>query len=105
MSIKEELCKINKLIEQSKQMVTDFKIKYPDDPDIIKLEERINDYKKLIPIDWDEVQLKYEEYCNIFSPAYLSGCRWYQIIGKDFKKGYQRSKILKNYSDNYGLYQ
>ena len=44
---------------------------------------------------WDDVQEKYEELCNSFSPAYLSGCEWYQLIGKDFKKGYYKLKLLE----------
>lgn len=37
---------------------------------------------------WAYVQYKYEKFLQSFSPAYLSGCDWYQILGDDFRKGY-----------------
>ena len=42
---------------------------------------------------WAYVQLKYERYLSTFSPAYLSGCDWYQILGDDFRKGYYNYKL------------
>ena len=42
---------------------------------------------------WAYVQLKYEIYLSKFSPAYLSGCTWYQILGDDFRKGYYDYKL------------
>ena len=43
-----------------------------------------------------KMQKNYENFCNQFSPAYLEGCIWYQILGDDIKKGYT-NYIFKTY--------
>ena len=58
------------------------------DASIAELDKAYEEFK------WAYVQLKYERYLSSFSPAYLSGCDWYQILGDDFRKGYY----------NYALY-
>ena len=52
------------------------------DASIAELDKAYEEFK------WAYVQLKYERYLATFSPAYLSGCDWYQILGDDFRKGY-----------------
>lgn len=62
----------------------------------IDLDDLIKDVDKVYEdFYWFYVQFKYDIYLSQFSPAYLSGCSWYQILGDDFKKGYFRY-ILNN---------
>ena len=91
-----------KLLEESKLMLSEYKDKYPDDTKNIK---RLNDsivnietkYKGMFIVspNWDKIQQRYEEYCDTFSPAYLAGSEWYKYIGKDFKKGYFKALCIK----------
>lgn len=52
---------------------------------------RIYDY-------WNYVEMKYLEYCNTFSPEYLSGCPIHNYIKKhgSFKKAYDNA-ILEDF--------
>lgn len=50
---------------------------------------------------WAYVQYKYEKFLKKFSPAYLSGCDWYQILGDDFRKGYTTFQ-LKSFINQIG---
>ena len=103
-----------KKLDESKNMLEQFKKNYPDSPEyilrletqILDLESQINKFYFNTPdilceantaeIDWTTVQKNYTEYCKTFSPAYLSGCSWYQIIGDDFKSGYLKMQYQNN---------
>jgi hypothetical protein len=52
--------------------------------------------------DWEYVQRRYEEYCDTFSPCYISGCVWYQILGNDIKKGYMQWKLNQHDYEDLG---
>jgi hypothetical protein len=83
MGWEEEFEKASENIEISKKILENKKVNY-------------DEYTKE---DWEYVQTKYEEYCNTFSPCYLSGCTWYQILGEDIKKGYFEWRLNQhNYS-------
>ena len=113
MELKLQFNEASKLLSKSKLMLVDFENKYPDDLEIInrlkdsilKIQEQYYLLKSKMPIDWDNIQLEYEKYCDTFSPAYLSGAMWYRFIQKfktdrgihgDFKKAYYY-RNLKNY--------
>ena len=107
MTLKEQTNLLIKKLNETKEKLEEFKKNYPNSyEDISKFENQIlvleNKYKYLInkTIDWDTVQKNYTEYCKQFSPAYLSGCEWYQILGDDFKTGYINWKLNEFYYKN-----
>ena len=98
-----------KALEKSKEVLKEIERKYPDNhEDIKRLRDKIahieqkyqwlDKTKKVEPFDWGTIQTNYEKYCRTFSPAYLSGCEWYRIIGDDFKVGYLNWKLAELYS-------
>jgi len=101
--------KFDKALIKSKKMLTDFKLEFEDYVDyddykdviiklenhIFEMEEKSKTFKINLKPNWEIIQQRYDDHCNTFSPAYLSGCEWYQIIGKDFKKGFTNLEITE----------
>lgn len=117
MNYEKEFEKAFKQLNKSKQLLKDFEEQYPDqDTSNLKnqlddLETNFNHLKPLkLKTDWDFVQKNYNDYCETFSPAYLSGCMWYKFIKNyesghgDFKKAYMRTKMEDHYSKYKEMY-
>jgi hypothetical protein len=106
--LSEQLLLASKKLNKSKDMLEQFKKDYPTassdiqylENQISKLEEKYENLTKNKDKDWDTIQENYIKYCKTFSPEYLSGCVWYQILGDDFKTGYLNWKMNEFYSDN-----
>ena len=69
------------LLEKSKLMLSEHINKYPDDHNVIeRLNNSIIDIETKYRNATKSIQQRYEEYCNRFSLAYLSGSDWYNYI-------------------------